>query len=472
MAPTSKIDRGVMREHNRTVVLDLVRRSGPLARSDVARRTSLAKPTVTTIVEGLIDDGLLFEMGTASNTGGRPSTLLDFNARNDAYFGIHVGVDTTTVAVADGRGDIVARRSRPSAVSDPRKSVEHVRRLASAALTDAQLAADAVRHATVVVPGLVDRATGVCKLAPNLGWRDVDVVTRFGRSLGVPVSAWNSTQASALAESRHGAATGVRTFVWIYVGSGVGSAIVHDGQLIPGARGFAGEIGHCRVVDDGPRCHCGKHGCLEVFTSARAISDQAGRAGVLRAGTHRSLAVDEIIAAAHAGDRSAIRVFDDAGHLLGLGASYLVSILNPELVVVGGEAAAAGDLLLEPMRATLHADVLEPEQVKVVASTVSGDAAVEGAVLLSFDAGVHAARGICVTSDLSGRRLDDELRRTAAVRYSSEEPSAKASGRRRVGSSCSWRRTWSLREARRLLISAGSSHSCTSPGRGASPKPV
>jgi predicted NBD/HSP70 family sugar kinase len=181
----------------------------------------------------------------------------------------------------------------------------------------------------------------------------------------------------------------VSTFVWLYVGPGVGSAIVQDGELVIGTRGFAGEIGHCRVADDGPQCHCGKYGCLEVYTSAEAIGLAARDAGVpSRAQTPR---LHDVVRAARNGHAGALGVLDDAGHMLGLGASYLVGILNPELVVVGGESAEAFDFLLEPLRGALAQDALEAEQVPVVASGVEGDAAIAGAVLLAFEAGVAAS---------------------------------------------------------------------------------
>jgi N-acetylglucosamine repressor len=381
MASAAKIDRGVMRGHNRAVVLDLIRRSGPMARTDVARRTLLGKPTISRIVDELIADGLVFETGIRETTaaGGRPPTLLDFDARTEAYLGIHIGVDHTTVAVADGRAEVLASRTCDSAVGEPERSVAHVRRLARAALRDADMPARRVRGAAVVVPGLVDRSSGVCTIAPNLDWRDVPIAQVLGVALSVPTAAYNSTQASALAEARQGVATDARTFVWLYVGSGVGSAIVQDGQFVYGTRGFAGEIGHCRVADDGPRCHCGKRGCLEVFTSGPAIAEAAGQPGVR-----------EVINAAFDGDVAARAALRDAGHRLGLGTSYLVSILNPELVVVGGEVSPAANFLLDPLRATLHEDVLEPEQVPVVATGLTGDAALAGAVLLACDRATQA----------------------------------------------------------------------------------
>jgi predicted NBD/HSP70 family sugar kinase len=391
MVARPKIDRQVMRAHNRAVVLDVVRRAGPLARTDVARRTSLAKPTVSAIVDELLADGLVHEVGVGTSTaaGGRPPTFLDFDVTRDTYVGVHVGVDRTIVAVADGRGTIVAERSRKSALGAPARSLDHVSALLDDALDDANIARKTIRHATIAVPGLVDRDTGVCVLAPNLRWTDVPVAKLFGDALGVPVSVWNTPHASAFAEARHGAAREVDTFVWLYVGAGVGSAIVQDGQLVPGTRGFAGEIGHCRVTDHGRPCHCGKQGCLEAYTSTDAITRDALEAGV--PSRARAPRLDDVVRAARDGHEGARRVLDDAGHMLGLGASYLVGILNPELVVVGGEAAEAFEFLLDPLRRALAQDALEAEQVPVVASSIQGDAGVVGAVQLAFEAGVSAS---------------------------------------------------------------------------------
>jgi predicted NBD/HSP70 family sugar kinase len=170
----------------------------------------------------------------------------------------------------------------------------------------------------------------------------------------------------------------------------VGSALVHDGQLVYGTRGFAGEIGHCRISDDPTRCHCGKRGCLEVFTSGPAIAKSVGRS-----------CVREVIDAAIKGDEQSLAALRDAGHLLGQGVSYLVNILNPELVVVGGEVSDAAELLLDPLRATLHEDALEADRVPVVGSGVPGDSALAGAVLLAYDAAEQAESQVVASQVVS-----------------------------------------------------------------------
>jgi predicted NBD/HSP70 family sugar kinase len=276
----------------------------------------------------------------------------------------------------------VTTRTVATVTGDPDRTFRDIGRLTRAALRASGVPPELVANATVALPGLVDRH-GHCTIAPNLGWREVPVADRVASLLGVPTTAVNSTQASAYAESIEGVARDARSFVWLYVGSGIGSALVEDGALVQGSSGFAGEIGHCRVSDEGPLCRCGKRGCLEVFAAAPAILAAARRAR--RRGSSPPLAtVADVVQAASTGDTGTRDVLQAAGRWLGLGTSYLVSILNPELVVVGGEAALAGDLLLDPLRTTLAVDALTAEQVPVVASTLPGDAALRGAGLVAL----------------------------------------------------------------------------------------
>src|SRR5262249_44132086 len=155
------------------------------------------------------------------------------------------------------------------------RSVRAIRALVGEALQAAKVPRARVEGACATVPGLVDQESGVCVLAPNLGWRDFPLREALIEALDMPVIANNITQAAAVAEGRLGAARGARSFVWLYVGSGVGSGVVIDGRVFYGRRGFSGEIGHCPVVEEGPECGCGRRGCLETVASAMALGRAA-----------------------------------------------------------------------------------------------------------------------------------------------------------------------------------------------------
>jgi glucokinase-like ROK family protein len=273
------------------------------------------------------------------------------------------------------------------------------------ALERADVPRDRLQSAGVVVPGLVDAQSGECVLAPNLGWENVPLRKIVHERLGIPVVVHNVTNAGATAEGRIGAAQGYRSFVWLYVGTGVGAGVVLDGHLFCGRQGFSGEIGHCKVIDDGLACGCGSRGCLETLGSGRAIEREA-EAAVARGEATRlaSLAspiqASQVAQAAREGDAVSRAIFDKAGEYLGIGISYLQNILNPEVVVVGGSLGEAGDLLLEPARRSAGQRALSAEAVQIVASTLGERAGIVGAVLLAMDQSVQSFRIVAMNSPL------------------------------------------------------------------------
>ena len=396
-AAPSKGNNRAIREVNRSIILDLVRRDRRISRTELARRSKLTKPTVSTIVDELIADGVVREVGFGASVagGGRPARLLDFNEDSAAYLAVHLGMHTITVAVADARGQIFESRSRPAIYDAPARSIKALRPLIAEALRAAKVPRARIEGAAATVPGLYDRESGVCVLAPNLGWRDFPVRAALTEELGMPVSVNNITNARAVAEGRVGAARGVRSYVLVYVDMGIGSGIVTDGRLFFGQRGLSGEIGHCPVVADGPVCGCGRRGCLESVASTMALARAAeqaiaaGESSALRdLLTLRKLPTIDATAitdAALAGDALAVRLLSEAGEHLGRGVSYLVNILNPEMVVLAGPYAAAGEVLLGPLRASVARHAIRPEGVEIVPSTLRERADLIGSVLMVMD---------------------------------------------------------------------------------------
>ena len=389
--PLSKGNNRAIREVNRSIILDLVRRDRRISRTELARRSKLTKPTVSTIVDELIADGVVREVGFGASVagGGRPARLLDFNEDSAAYLAVHFGMHTITVAVADARGEIFEARSRPAIYDAPARSVKALRPLIAEVLRAAKVPRSRIEGAAATVPGLYDRESGVCVLAPNLGWRDFPVRAALAEELDMPVTVNNIIHSVAVAEGRVGAARGVRSYVCVYVDMGIGSGIVADGRLFFGQRGLSGEIGHCPVIADGPACGCGRSGCLETVASTMALARAAeqamaaGEASLLR--DCATIDAAAITQAALAGDALSVRLLAGAGEHLGRGISYLLNILNPEMVVLAGPYAAAGEILLAPLRASVARHAIRPEGVAIVPSTLSERADLVGSVLMVMD---------------------------------------------------------------------------------------
>ncbi|MBE3550039.1 MAG: Glucokinase [Brockia lithotrophica] len=253
----------------------------------------------------------------------------------------------------------------------------------------------------VGVPGWVDGRSGVVGHAPNLKWRNVPLRERLARELPFPVAVENDANVALLGELWRGAARGAEWVLFFALGTGVGGAILAEGKLLRGARGFAGEFGHIPVRREGGLlCSCGKRGCLETEASGRAIA----RRGREAAETGRSPYLAEVLAregrisarhvatAASEGDAAAREIFVQAAEALAFVAGGLVNALNPERIVVGGGVSRAGEVLFTPLREALPRYAL-PEFLLpdiLLPGEHPEDAGVLGAAYLGFREGREA----------------------------------------------------------------------------------
>jgi glucokinase len=246
--------------------------------------------------------------------------------------------------------------------------------------------------------GMVALGTGHLLFAPNIAWRDVRLKELVHEATGLPVQVENDCTAAAYGEWRVGAAKGVRDVLYVGVGTGIGGGLVVDGRLYRGAHGYAGEIGHVAVEPDGLPCGCGNRGCWETVASGGAIARDGRRAvtrhahsllAELAGGVPDSVTGDMVSDAASQGDPAARGILAEVGARLGRGIAGLVNVLDPALVVVGGGASAAGELLLAPARHAYRAAVEgrgERPDVPLVAAALGPDGAAIGAALSAMDA--------------------------------------------------------------------------------------
>lgn len=329
-----KADTSGVRRHNLSLVLRTVHEAGETTRAAVAARVGLTRPAVSSLVEQLLDLGFLVESGkTFSGQAGRPGTVLKPAGTGPAGLGVEINVDYVTVCVVDLTGaDRVRRTERlDNRTTGSGEVLARAARVAADALGAAAGHGLAPAGAGLALPGLV--SGGTVRQAPNVGWHEVDAEALFAAALtslrpetaGLAVTSDNEANMAALAELRFGDLGDLRTFVHLTGEIGVGGAIVVHGELLRGAHGFAGEVGHLVVDADGPRCRCGSRGCLEQY---------AGQAALLRAAGAPD--VDDLADRAAAADPRALAALTEAGRMLGRALSGVVNLLDPEAVVLGG----------------------------------------------------------------------------------------------------------------------------------------
>lgn len=388
------VDATRARAFNRSVVLARIKSHGPISRAMIGRSTKLAKATVSVIVDELVASGLVVEVGVgaSSKQGGRPPILLQYNGRSELLVGVHVGVQRTTVVVATGAGEELVRRSTATPRETPDAAISLLAGLVRAGLDDLGSGLAEVVAVAVCLPGLTDPARGVCVFAPNLGWRDVPVMDLLAAELGtsVPIRVQNTTQAVALAETLEGAGSGIKDVLLVYVGTGLGAAFVHDGMLLSGATGIAGELGHCAVPGGTRSCSCGKTGCLETLVSAHGIRDtvlSAVAAGAAPpAGFAPTATTQDVARWAGEGDPVCTAAVEAAGEELGRVVAWAVTMLNPTTVIVAGGVADLGELLLGPVRDAVRAFAL-PESVaalEIRQGALGQEGKVRGAILTAL----------------------------------------------------------------------------------------
>ncbi|NUT39302.1 MAG: ROK family transcriptional regulator [Thermoactinospora sp.] len=370
-----------VRATNLSVVLRFVRDHAPCSRADIAAGTGLNKATVSSLVADLIERRLVREIGLTENRVGRPAIMLMLDGAPYAAIGVEINVGyVTAVAVGLGGERLLSwrRAFEPGQhVGEGIAAVAAIIRRVAGRMTKQNRQ---VLGLTVAVPGLID-AQGAVRLAPNLGWRDLDLGGDLAKALrdpGFPIQVDNDANLAALAEQRFGEHAGATDLVYLTGEIGVGAGVIMDGALRRGALGFSGEIGHIQLDASGPACRCGRVGCLEAMAGIGALLDTVSGAEV-----------EEIERLAQAGDPATIARIESVGSNLGKGVAIVANLLNPSVVVLGGFYVPLAPWLLPALEAELRARAIAPE-VRVVASSLGLDAAALGGaarVLDSVDSG-------------------------------------------------------------------------------------
>ncbi|MFJ9516843.1 ROK family protein [Kitasatospora sp. NPDC101801] len=324
-----------------TAILALLLAESPLSRVELARRTGLSSTAVTKAARPLIDDGYLHELPPERTApgAGRPVNPLAVTPDREFVLGVKISADTLFGTVCDLRARMRTTASRPLGDRDPAAVCALLAELVTELLDTEPEFRARTRHLGIAVSGDVDRPSGRVRYSVLPGWQDVPLAGTVAAATGLTVTVENDVKALTSAEHWFGDGIGTEYFALVTIGAGIGSGIVVNGDLVTGAYGVAGEMGHISIDPNGPRCHCGQVGCVEAVASSAAIL-----ATVRRATGRPELGFDGAVQLARGGEPAARAAFARAGQAIGTGIAVLVNLLGPERVVVTGEGLDTYDL--------------------------------------------------------------------------------------------------------------------------------
>ncbi|KUM69120.1 ROK family transcriptional regulator [Streptomyces griseorubiginosus] len=335
--------------YNQAVVLDAIRTTGQVSRVELAALTGLTNQTVSNVVRKLLDAGLVAESGQAPSSGGKRRTLLTLRAEGACAVGDHLDPDAAVIVVVDLAGQVIgSRRLRLTDPGDPADVVDRVARTTGRLLDRSAVDRARLLGLGIAAPGPLDGTTGAVVSPPNFpGWGRVPLADMFAEATGLPVALDNDATAAAIGERWIGGADRAGSFLFLYLGTGVGAGIVLNNTVLHGDSGNAGEFGHMAVEPGDRVCHCGALDCLGPYVSPAAIIDDLlrlhGRVAADRIGlTGTPDAVHDdwkaLRRAARAADADACDVVRRAARRIGEAARGAASLLDVSRVVLGGEA--------------------------------------------------------------------------------------------------------------------------------------
>lgn len=383
-------------ELNKVKVTNLVRDNDGLSRADLAKRSGLSAPTISRIIEGLIREGLVTEIGVGVSHGGRKPTMLKFSGFDSYIVGIDLGTTNIYGVLSDLDANIVAEIKTPTLVE---KGFDRVMEQTSEVISELRghlgNRKGRICGIGLAIAGLINRDREIVEFSPDFHWHDVDVRAALSRSHSdIPIIFDNVTRVMSLGEIWYGAGRNYQDFVMVNIGYGIGAGIIIRGTPLYGSLGMAGEFGHITFEkDSSAQCECGNFGCLEALASGNAIAKAARKelengaaSDLLKAcdGDPSRLTAEMVVQSAKRGDSVAWKVFDLAAEYIGIGIAGLINLYNPEAVFIGGGVAQAGDILFDRVRRTVQARAMKKTAgaVSILPATFSLKSAVMGAIAL------------------------------------------------------------------------------------------
>ncbi len=348
-----------LRAHNLSLALNLIRERGSITRAELITLTKLSAPTISSLVNVLIDSDFVREAGIGVSSGGRRPIVLEFNYDARHVIGIDMGATHITCLLVNLNGQIIARQMRRmDVIGQPKPSLEAINSMIFQVTSQSNVNMEDILGIGLTVPApLNDDHNGTFLTYYMPAWKDIRPAEQINKSYSLPIYMENDANAAAIAEKWWGSGQGYDSLAYIKIGTGVGSGLVINNEIYRGSSGSAGEIGHTTIETNGRLCRCGNQGCMESYVGLPGILMDA-RNGLSNDPEWESqlnkLSLAQIIQAAKDGNAVCIQLIQHAGKYLGIGMANMINLVNPGLLIIGGDLTEAGDILMDPVRSSMR----------------------------------------------------------------------------------------------------------------------
>ncbi|PFO09323.1 transcriptional regulator [Bacillus sp. AFS076308] len=383
-------DLKLMQELNRSIILDTIRKHGPISRSDIAKLINISPTTVTSAVNELIHEGVVREDGIGTSNGGRKPVLLRFDPNTRYVIGVSISNSFIKISEMNLEGSILRKEIHSTNYQQGEEIISLTLQIIEHFLQSKENL-EGCEGVSIITPGIVDAGKGIVSYNTKLKLYDVPLKEMVEQQFGLPTYLDNDTNAFVLAENYFGSFGQYKDLVYITIGDGVGSGIMVNGKIIRGYKGSSGELGHTTIVKGGLKCECGNEGCLENYVNWPAIYSKIvtalmsrGKETIIKdlVGEDLNRITPEIfVRALNEGDSLCLQIMDEIVSHLSSGIINTIHLLNPEVIILSGEIVQENDLFVNLLKNYVSKQVIPilREEVNIQPTSLGADFEMLGA---------------------------------------------------------------------------------------------
>lgn len=342
-------DQAFVKKVNQKLLLNEILKNAPISRAKLSEMTGLNKSTVSSQVNTLMKENLVFEIGQGQSSGGRRPVMLVFNRKAGYSVGIDVGVDYINGILTDLEGTIVLDQHHHLECSSSEITKDILIEMILHFIANMPQSPYGLIGIGICVPGLIDKNQKIV-FAPNSNWRDIDLKSFIQEKFNVPVFIENEANAGAYGEKVFGAAKNHDNMIYASIGTGIGIGVIINNDLYRGVGGFSGEMGHMTIDFNGPKCSCGNRGCWELYASEKALLTSLQT-------IEKKVSTQDIIDLAHLNDIETLHALQNFGFYLGIGLTNILNTFNPQAIILRNSIIESHPMVLHSIKSEVSSRV-------------------------------------------------------------------------------------------------------------------